>query len=624
MLKKIVFCASIFFLLPIHNGKTTAVNFLTDLSNLEEKDIQGPIVLPMPNPGDGDRYRHSFPQKIIPFNFESLITPPSLVTPLDYASVYFYPDLLKKTNISAYLALPKEFSLNSHTQYPLAIFLHSSSGLTAYEYQEARKFNDRGIAVCMIQYLKDGRGGCRKGYIYSQHEFNPFMPAIDAYKSLSVLRTANFLNTQDCGLIGFSIGGTAALRAVNTHFRKVFSPDERPFRLVQVFGASPYSQLVSEEEATDQGSLVIAYHGTEDSFCPVGAMENFAQYSNHTIQLVKLERAGHYCWAGRIALLAMSPASRNHFTPGVDRGNGLRRSFDYLGSLGSMQVQQRDENGQKDQITFMGQSDPSTLTHILPPLKELQNIQREVIQMVMEGEMNALEDYLKKTPLLPNGLTLSSEKKENDEGNKWLTHIQDSIEVLAIGNESPAMGRKLKLKTLSGEIKRSDSTLAPDPIFANYVSLKMLENFTYFCGHKWEDEHYKQAANLSGRGESHTEGRNIITVDPANENIAVIESKSPENMPITEIGSNNNNVRMPSNSTIAFNLSTENIAANESKSLENMLVNSTEEVNSETNIDPNNDTLPDFSKTKIKIDPKFKEGIITLNPGTNTFVLNKS
>jgi len=168
------------------------------------------------------------------------------------------------------------------------VVLHGCDGVGPHYRQWARRLADWGFVALLIDSFRP-RGFsevCNRGTLVP-----PEIQARDAFDAADWLRAAPNIRAQRVGVIGFSHGGWAVLKAVlSGHVRR---PEEVPFNAAVAFypGCEPRDPLGSRLE-TDTLILI----GDADDWTPIGRCirwRDAATTNGHTLRMVTYPGARH-------------------------------------------------------------------------------------------------------------------------------------------------------------------------------------------------------------------------------------------------------------------------------------------------------------------------------------------
>jgi hypothetical protein len=493
-----------------------SVNLLTNWSELSEKYIYDARLLPLAEPKDLDHYKPVFPTKVVPIVFSSKNVYPAVMAPLDYIAVFHHYSLLKDIQIHAFVTLPKGFCLHSQQSYPLVTILHTSAGLTPQEYILARQLNDADKIVCIIDYAHPARLGVKGKAIADQTLFNPLMPAIDAYRCAQffmknkVNKNTTIQYIRDhYTLIGLSLGGTAALRAANKHFRQLFFPYVRPYRLFLVAGALPACQLASKEERTDEGMLVVAFHGTKDSYCAPEPMINFVRSAKMDCQLRLIQDADHGFWFESLENYCASPLHRSEHVKQL--------APQFLINHEKIYKIRFEIDVNEARVIYHRLPAISEATFMLNAIQEYkQKIDAETLRLLsvvlmpdprvissteLQDATSQLIHRLKDKPLTPRIRFDDVNPEEPDAQGKILHKVFESFKVIWLGHQSPRRGQAASIKHIQDSLMKGlsskDMVIEPWPAAAAYMFDQMLQLINDFGGKEWDVYLFEKAQRLT-------------------------------------------------------------------------------------------------------------------------------
>ena len=150
------------------------------------------------------------------------------------------------------LNLPKEIS--ELDKVPLAIILHTSGGIESYRESMYAKFlNNEGFATFVVDTY--GTRKCNAsgaGWKNCISKISTLDFATDAYTSLDVLKSHPNLDMNRTALIGFSMGGDAAMQSLNQDIKGIFSPTTPSFKsVISVYGACNNKYDISKTIGSD-------------------------------------------------------------------------------------------------------------------------------------------------------------------------------------------------------------------------------------------------------------------------------------------------------------------------------------------------------------------------------------
>ena len=170
----------------------------------------------------------------------------------DYSRLYSEEFLKSPLKGRGTLSLPKEIS--ELDKAPLVIILHTSGGIKSHRESMYAKFlNKEGFATFVVDTY--GTRKCNAsgaGWKNCISKISTLDFATDAYASLDVLKSHPNLDMNRTALIGFSMGGDAAMQSLNKDIKDIFSPTTPSFKsVISVYGACNNKYDISKTIGSD-------------------------------------------------------------------------------------------------------------------------------------------------------------------------------------------------------------------------------------------------------------------------------------------------------------------------------------------------------------------------------------
>lgn len=170
----------------------------------------------------------------------------------DYSRLYSEEFLKSPLRGKGTLNLPKEIS--ELDKVPLVIILHTSGGIKSHRESAYAKFlNNEGFATFVVDTY--GTRKCNAsgaGWKNCISKISTLDFATDAYVSLDVLKSHPNLDMNRTALMGFSMGGDAAMQSLNKDIKDIFSPTTPSFKsVISVYGACNNKYDISKTIGSD-------------------------------------------------------------------------------------------------------------------------------------------------------------------------------------------------------------------------------------------------------------------------------------------------------------------------------------------------------------------------------------
>jgi hypothetical protein len=489
----------------IATEKPTVIKKLTTIN---ASDIRGSDALPLREPADAANFKGQFPSKVIPFQFESCKMLPLICEPLSTEKMRRALKSLPIININAYLTLPDHFDLNSDEKLILEVMLHTSNGLGPVDYKNVKVKNDAGIAVCIVDYAHPDRMGVKNGFIRNPELFNNKMPAMDAYYVAEALKSVPFL-APGYVLTGYSLGAAAVFEACHRWFRQLVSPYRQPYRLFIATGGLPlcqYSSRSQELSGSDPGTILAMFHGQEEKYFPVKAVEDLAKHSNLKCFLEIIRGAGHYYWADNLYEYTLSPAHRHHFT----------------GTTFTPPRSAVTTHEGEPKITYTNVYDFSQAIFKMDLDNPVQ-IPEEICRLISYEPADAQQNVEALRLCLQNQADFSHLHKELESAkyDELMNYVQQvyqaKIKVTHIGLQADKIGKEMSASELQSQIPKANLEVKMDPEARAYTLKRQIELIKRFCGQNWENNHYLEAVMLTER--------RLVRLNGLSANIRIVDLK---------------------------------------------------------------------------------------------------
>ena len=170
----------------------------------------------------------------------------------DYSRLYSKEFLNSPLKGKGFLALPNKISESDKA--PLVVMLHTSGGIKPNRESAYAKFlNNEGFATFVVDTY--GTRKCNAsgaGWKNCITKISTLDFATDAYTSLRALNNHPNLDMNRTALIGFSMGGDAAMLSLNEDIKEIFSPNLPSFKsVISVYGACNNKFDISKTTGSD-------------------------------------------------------------------------------------------------------------------------------------------------------------------------------------------------------------------------------------------------------------------------------------------------------------------------------------------------------------------------------------
>jgi dienelactone hydrolase len=141
---------------------------------------------------------------------------------------------------------------------PAVILMHSAGGVNQATDRWAQEFNNMGIATLMVDSFT-GRGN-------DQSQLSGLAMTIDAYRALEALAQHPRIDPSRIAVMGFSMGGTAAIYSSNERFRKLYGPPNVEFAAHIGLYAPCY---MYRDDVKVTGKPIRLFHGIADDLTSI-------------------------------------------------------------------------------------------------------------------------------------------------------------------------------------------------------------------------------------------------------------------------------------------------------------------------------------------------------------------
>ena len=174
----------------------------------------------------------------------------------------------KPTTVAGVLHVPAK----PDGRIPAVILLHGGNGLTASDEQWARELDSIGVATFVLDSFT-GRG--IRPTKDDREELATLAMLIDGYRALGMLAKDPRIDSKRVAIMGFSMGGAAALYSSNERFRKMYAPAGSQFAAHIGLYAPCYWHFREDDRVT--GKPIRLFHGVADDWSPIAACRAYVE-----------------------------------------------------------------------------------------------------------------------------------------------------------------------------------------------------------------------------------------------------------------------------------------------------------------------------------------------------------
>ena len=147
---------------------------------------------------------------------------------------------------------------------PAVVLVHGAGGVGLHVDRWAEELRQVGVATFVLDWFT---GRDIIGTTEDQAQINHLAPIGDTYRALELLATHPRIDPARITLMGFSRGGTVALWAALTRFKRLHGPASARFAHHIAFYPGCYFKYVDDEAVTTRPIRI--FHGTADDWTPI-------------------------------------------------------------------------------------------------------------------------------------------------------------------------------------------------------------------------------------------------------------------------------------------------------------------------------------------------------------------
>jgi dienelactone hydrolase len=185
----------------------------------------------------------------------------------------------KPATVAGVLQIPA----NPVGRIPAVILLHGGNGLSASEEKWVQEINGIGVATFLLDSFT-GRG--IRPTLDDREELATLTMLGDSYRALGVLAKDPRIDSGRIAVMGFSMGGAAALYASNERFRAMYAPAGVEFAAHIALYAPCYWHFRKDDRVTARP--IRLFHGVDDDWSPIAPCRSYVQKLRETGADIKL------------------------------------------------------------------------------------------------------------------------------------------------------------------------------------------------------------------------------------------------------------------------------------------------------------------------------------------------
>jgi dienelactone hydrolase len=165
----------------------------------------------------------------------------------------------KPVTLAGELRIPKPGT----DKFPAVILLHSVAGVNPATEKWAQEISSIGVATFML----DSFGARGIHSLEDAGKLDDLAMMVDAYRALGVLAEHPRIDANRIAVMGFSMGGVAALYSSNERFRKLYGPPNAEF--VAHIGLYTPCGVTYRDDDKVTGKPIRLFHGVADDLRPI-------------------------------------------------------------------------------------------------------------------------------------------------------------------------------------------------------------------------------------------------------------------------------------------------------------------------------------------------------------------
>jgi dienelactone hydrolase len=197
---------------------------------------------------------------------------PPEIHPLETVTLTIQEALTGRTGKPATVAGVLRMPSKATARVPAVVLLHGGNGLDIAEEQWQQRLNDLGIATFLLDSFA---GRAIHPSADDREELATLTMLVDSYRALAMLAKDPRIDPGRIAVMGFSMGGAAALYASNQRFHNMYAAPGTEFAAHIGLYAPCYWRFHEDDRPTSKP--IRLFQGGADDWSPIGPCRSYVQ-----------------------------------------------------------------------------------------------------------------------------------------------------------------------------------------------------------------------------------------------------------------------------------------------------------------------------------------------------------